>query len=89
MPALFFQKNNRIMAIPKKSVAEKRTVRQYVDRMWARIARIEEFSRKIPNLPKKELLKLTGKFAGGITAICCVLLYTWKGGIRDYFKTER
>ena len=89
MPALFFQKNNRIMAIPKKSVAEMRTVSQYVDRMWERIAKIEEFSRKIPNLPKKELLKLTGKFAGGITAICCVLLYTWKGGIRDYFKTER
>jgi len=77
------------MAIPKKSVAERRTVRHYVDKVLERIARIEEFSRKIPNLPKKDLLKLTGKFAGGITLVCCVIMYTVKGGIGDYFETQR
>jgi len=77
------------MAIPKKTIAEKKTVRHQVDKVLERIARIEEFSRKIPSLPKKDLFKLTGKFAGGITLVCCVLMYTWKGGIGDYFDTQR
>ena len=77
------------MAIPKKTEAEKRTVRHYVDKWLDKIARIEKFARKIPNLPKKDLFKLTGKFAGGITLVCCVLMYTLRGGLRDYFETQR
>jgi len=77
------------MAIPKKPVVKKKSMRYYVDKLLDKFTRAEEFARKIPTLPKKDLVVLTGKFAVGFTLFGCLCLYNWKGGIRDYFFSER
>jgi len=48
----------------------------------------EKFVRKIPELPKLQLLKLTGKIACGISAVGFLILYGFKGGIKDMLFVE-
>jgi len=52
------------------------------------VENVEKFVQKIPELPKLQLLKLTGKIAFGISAAGFLILYGWKGGIKDTLFLE-
>jgi hypothetical protein len=80
-----------IMAIPtrpvkKASVGQK--LRNIPRNLMNGVENAEKFVRKIPELPKLQLLKLTGKMACGISAAGFLILYGFKGGIKDMWFVE-